>query len=491
MTLIPLEIPPGVYRNGTDLQSSGRWRDASLVRWTDGTMQPVGGWISRVTMSDQPIRGAIAWRDLTGDRWFAGGTFEGLFVSNAINTVSDITPASFVTGSSGATQNTGYGGAFYGTGAYGLERPDTGAYSEATVWSLDTWGEYLVGCATSDGRLVEWTLSTGTPAAAISNAPTGCSGLFVTEERFLFALAPSGNYRRVAWSDREDNTTWTAAATNEAGDFDLQTAGQIMLGIRSRGQSLILTNLDAHSVTYQGPPFVYGFERVGSSCGAISRQCAASVDSGVYWMGERGFFRFAGGAVESIPCDVMDYVFDGMNTVQKSRIAAVTNRKYSEIWWFYPGDDSTENSRYVVYNYKEGHWATGLISRTCGIDAGVFNGPIWFSASGLGYDHEAGTTFDGSQPYAESGPMQVGAGDNVVMATQLIPDEKTQGDVTVTFATRFYPNGTETEYGPFSMAAPTDIRFTARQVAMKVTGGSGRDWRWGIPRINGTLRGTR
>jgi len=34
MPLLPLDIPAGVYRNGTDYQSSGRWRDA-LIAATD------------------------------------------------------------------------------------------------------------------------------------------------------------------------------------------------------------------------------------------------------------------------------------------------------------------------------------------------------------------------------------------------------------------------------------------------------------------------
>ena len=29
MTLIPLDIPTGFYRNGTDLEQAGRWRDGS------------------------------------------------------------------------------------------------------------------------------------------------------------------------------------------------------------------------------------------------------------------------------------------------------------------------------------------------------------------------------------------------------------------------------------------------------------------------------
>ncbi len=490
MPLIPLQIPPGVYRNGTDYQSAGRWRDASLVRWRDGTMQPIGGWLTRVGMTDQPLRGAVAWRDLSGDRWIAAGSYEGLFVSAASNVVFEITPSAFVDGTKDAEANLGYGGGFYGTGAYGIARPDIGSYSEAGVWSLDTWGEYLVACAASDGRLLEWQLDTGADAVAISGAPTGCSGLFVTEERFLVALAPGGNYRKVQWSDREDNTSWTPDATNETGDIELQTPGQIMLGIRARGQSLILTDQDAHSMTYQGPPFVYGFERVGSSCGAVSRLCAASVDAGVFWMGQRGFFVYSGGAVAEIPCDVLDYVFSDLNAVQRSKIAAVVNSKFSEIWWFYPSTASTENDRYVVFNYRENHWSIGNISRTSGVDQGVFSGPVWFGADGVAYNHEIGTSFDGASAFAESGPIQIGAGDNVMAITSLIPDEKTQGDVTATFKTRFYPNDTERAYGPYSMAAPSDVRFTGRQVAMTVTGG-GNSWRWGVPRLEAKARGLR
>lgn len=484
MPLIPLQLPPGVYRNGTDLQSAGRWRDASLVRWTDGTMQPVGGWLTRVTMTDQPLRGALAWRDLDGDRWFAAGSHLGLFVSSASNTVTNITPTSFVGGTKDAAVNIGYGGGFYGTAAYGITRPDTGSYSPVSTWSLDTWGEYLVACNPYDGRLLEWQLNTANDAVAISGAPTGCDGLMVTEERFLFAFGPGGNFRRVQWSDREDNTTWTPLSTNEAGDIELQTAGQIMLGIRGRGQALILTDQDAHTATYQGPPFVYGFERVGSSCGAVSRLCAASVDAGVFWMGPRGFHTYSGGAVTDVPCDVADYVFGDINLPQSSKVAAVANARFSEIWWFYPSSSSLENDRYVTYNFKENHWSTGAIARTSGVDVGIFSTPIWMTPAGLAVNHEIGNQTGGAEVFAESGPVQIATGDAVMSAVMLIPDEKTQGQVTTTFRTRFYPNDVERTYGPYSMANPTDLRFTGRQVSMRVTGDDNTDWRWGVPRVD-------
>ena len=63
MALIPLSIPPGVYRNGTELDSSGRWYDVNLVRWVEGMMRPVGGWQERTTTAlTGKARGMLSWR---------------------------------------------------------------------------------------------------------------------------------------------------------------------------------------------------------------------------------------------------------------------------------------------------------------------------------------------------------------------------------------------------------------------------------------------
>jgi len=44
--------------------------------------------------------------------------------------------------------------------------------------------------------------------------------------------------------------------------------------------------------------------------------------------------------------------------------------------------------------------------------------------------------------------------------------------------------GLAIEYGPYSMANPTNLRFTGRQVSMRVTGEQNTDWRWGVPRVD-------
>lgn len=491
MPLIPLKIPKGAYRNGTDLMSQGRWRDVNLVRWHEDALRPIGGWRQRGSVDiSGTSRSMIAWEDNSADRYLAVGTHNKLYSINAGNVTTDITPTGLTVGRVDASVNTGYGAGVYGYEEYGVARQDVETLQPATIWSLDNWGEYLLAMSPDDGKLYEWNLVAST-AAQVSNAPTSCTGFMVTEERFVVCFGAGGDPRKVQWSDQEDNTTWTPAATNQAGDLNIQTNGTILRGLRARGQSVILTSEDCHTMTYQGPPFVYGLERVGTSCGLIGAGAAASVDNGVFWMGRRSFFVYAGGRVQEVPCEVGDYVFTDMNNDQRSKISAVVNSAWNEIWWFYPSSGSIECDRYVAYDYVENIWITGNMDRTAGVDRGVFRQPLFIADDGVLYEHEIGYNYDNDTPHAETGPIAIGSGDNLMSVVELIPDEKTQGDVSAKFKTRFYPNGEEREFGPFTMSNPTSVRFQGRQVRMRVEGAEDADWRVGIMRLDARQGGRR
>ena len=492
MSLIPLQLEPGIYRNGTDFESSNRWRDANLVRWHDGSMRPIGGWTSRKASAFASApRAMIGWVDNSSGSNLVAGTYNKLYYSSASSTISDITPTGLTVGNLNATQNLGYGGGFYGATNYGRAPTSSGVYDEATTWALDTWGEYLLACSSEDGKIYEWQLNTAVLPTALTNAPVSNNSMVVTEERFVFALGAGGNPRKVQWCDRENNTSWTPSATNEAGDFELQTQGQIMCGVRMRGRTLILTDQDAHIATYSGPPFVYGFERVGTACGISSRKVLVAIDEGAFWMNSKGFYTFDGSVATEIKCDVLDYVFGDINQSQITKTYAVHNSQHGEVWWFYPSEGSNENDRYVALDYKEGHWTVGTLDRTAGIDKGVFANPIWCDDSGNLFNHETGYTHGSTKPFAESGPISLGNGDTVMKVSNLIPDEKTQGEVKVSFKTRFYPNASETTHGPYTLSNPTDVRFTGRQVRLKVEGVGNDDWRSGVMRIEARSGGRR
>jgi hypothetical protein len=410
---------------------------------------------------------------------------------NEAGTLTDITPTSFTTGNADALLNLAYGGGPYGLFSYGTPRADTGTVTPATTWTLDNWGEFLLACSNADGKIYEWDLDVSNDGVALTNAPINNRAVMVTAERFVFALGAGGNARRVAWSDQEDNTMWAASITNQAGDIDLETSGSIVTGKRLRGVNLIFTDVDVHAAQYQGPPFVYGFERIATGCGVISAQSVAAVESVAYWWSPSGFFMYDG-FVRPLKCDVLDYVTQNLSSVQRSKIYAVANNQFGEVWWFYPSADNTEVDSYVAYNYREGHWTIGTLGRTAGTDRGVFTYPIMVSVDGYVYEHEVGVEYDNDAPYAESGPIELGNGDRVLVAKQLIADEKTQGSVSVQFKTKFTPNDSEGTKSYTIDSNYTPVRFTGRQIAMRVTGVTpNTDWRVGVMRLDATQGGER
>jgi len=294
--------------------------------------------------------------------------------------------------------------------------------------------------------------------------------------------------RKIFWSDSEDNTDWTATTTNQAGDHVIESTGDLLGAVLVRGRILIFTTADAHTASYVGLPYVYQFDNVGDDCGPVSINAVVVANNTAYWMGRNanGFFMYDG-YTRNIPCDVEEFVTTNMNEAQSSKTVGWHNSLYSEIVWFYPGS-GTEVDAYVTYNYLENHWSVGTLARTSTTSRGIFAFPILFDSSGNPYEHEIGGTYTDLDdttytPYVESGPIQLGMGNEVLSATSLIPDVTALGDITTTFYTKFYPTDSDTTHGPYTMAAPTSVRFTGRSVRMRCTSNSANAWNVGIPRL--------
>jgi hypothetical protein len=483
--LMPFDIPPGVYRTGTDYQSRGRYFDADLWRFHEGTSRPVGGWVARsLSPLSGAARAAISWQDNSNQPWTGVGTHTHLYAVSRSGGVSDITPVGLPAGYPDALVGGGYGDGLYGMGLYGTPRLGSDNIIPASVWSLDTWGEYLVG--TMGATIYEWQTQTGTPAAAISGAPEA-EAILVTDERIMMALASDGDPRAVDWCDAEDNTDWTPTATNLAGGKRLQTNGSLKAGKRVNGAYLLLTDTDAHRATYVGLPFVYSFTRLETGCGVASKGAAVlAADGRVYWMGVNGFWNSDGSFVDPVPCEVFDYVFGDLNRTQISKVTTLHNSLFHEVWWWYPSAASDENDRYVYFKYLEGqqHWMIGEMARLAAVDRGVLTYPQAVDADGVVYSHETGNVKDGRQPFLISGPVEMGAGDRLMWVSAYIPDETTLGEVSVSFSVRDWTMDSAFTVPAITASAKTDVRFQGRAVSVTYTGEADEDFRLGSFRFD-------
>jgi hypothetical protein len=107
------------------------------------------------------------------------------------------------------------------------------------------------------------------------------------------------------------------------------------------------------------------------------------------------------------------------------------------------------------------------------------------------YRHETGFGHESASVFLESGPIDFADGDTVARVTEVIPEEDTQGEVSLKFKTKFYPNDTETTHGPYNPANPMSVRFTGRQVKLRIDGGEGNNWRFGDLRMRASGGGRR
>lgn len=163
--IFPLKLAPGVYRNGTRLQAQGRWYDANGVRWFEGAMRPIGGWQAIQRTSPTPAgpfeltgvpRALVAWSDRNGIPRLAVGTNEKAYAFSQ-GILVEINPTDLVAGGEDTDSGVGaYGAGAYGAFAYGVGDPAQAVVTDAGTWQMDTFGDFLVGVLSSDGRLFYW-----------------------------------------------------------------------------------------------------------------------------------------------------------------------------------------------------------------------------------------------------------------------------------------------------------------------------------------------
>lgn len=425
MPFVKIDVPPGMYLNGTEYGAAGRWRLGNLVRFFRGEPQPIGGWVgvpldviadevsvivgdiespggsypilTTVTPSvgylEGTCRGIISWRDNSETKWMAFGTTRKLYAFDG-TTLYDITPTGLGVGEENQFFGEGFGALDYGEEEYGTPRSASGAsiVEDPGAWTLDVWGENLIACANWKGLLYQWDPNTpSTVAEEIDDGsgeevPQQCRAVLVSNERHLIALGAGewtgvvwqNNRRRVAWSTSEDLEEWTPSATNSAGDLQLNTNGLIVCGAKFRNEILIWTDVDLHRMTYIGAPYFYSIKPVASGAGIVSVQAYVVTNQFVFWVSSEGFFVYDGTVRELFP-EVDDYYQDRVTQTQQGKIACGHNPQFNEIWVFYPSNDpaNLENDSYIIWNYDEDTWAVGEgVSRSSWNEASIWGSPV-------------------------------------------------------------------------------------------------------------------
>lgn len=306
----------------------------------------------------------------------------------------------------------------------------------------------------------------------------------------------------VRWSDRGKPGSWDGTMTNSAGGTRLTTGSYIVGAARSKREILIWTDECVYVMRYIGDPHIYSFTEIADGVSILGPNAFAPAGNSVFWMGDRNFYIY-GGNVEILPCTVLSHVFSdsvtGLNYSQRSKVIAGRNAEFGEVIFFYPSVGSSDNDRYVSYNYIEGSWAVGTMARTAWSDSGIRSNPQAAYVSDVVnerstlYEHESGNDDDGSAmtAYVESAYFDIEDGDRFAFIRRVIPDVLfTSGnDISVTIYKKDFPNAGR-DNSPVTASIGTSVnqahvRVRGRQAAVRFESSSiGAGWRLGDTRLD-------
>ena len=418
----------------------------------------------------------------------------------------------------------GWGAGTWSAGTWGVGES---ADDSLRIWSQATFGEDLI-YGPRGGQIYYWDATGGVTTrgvllsslAGASNVPTH-QNLILTSDisRFVFAFGANEygsatvDPMLIRWSDQEDATNWTPAATNQAGFLRLSSGSEIVAALQSRQEVLVWTNAALYSLQYQGAPIVWGAQLVGENI-SIAGQNAVTYANGVsYWMGKDKFYMYDG-RVQSLRCDLRQYIFGDLNVFQYQQVTAGTNEGFNEIWWFYCSANSSQNDRYVIYNYREDVWYFGNLGRTAWLDSGLRNFPLAATYASNLVDHESGVDDHiAASPvpiaaYITSSEFDLDDGHQFAFVWRVLPDMTFRGSTatspSATMTLLPLKNAGSGYNTPASVGGSNSAGITrtatlpieeftgqvytrvrGRQMAMKIeSDGLGVTWQLGAPRLD-------
>ena len=413
-----------------------------------------------------------------------------------------------------AVLGTGWGVGGWSRGGWGSASNEPIVTNQLRLWSHDNYGEDLL-FNVRDGGIYYWDASGGLNARGVAlsslsganTTPTIAKQVLVSDrDRHIIAFGcdPETNIGTqdpllIRFSSQESLTAWNSLPTNTAGELRLGSGSEIIMAVETRQQILVFTDTTLYAMQFLGPPFTFGVAPISENITIRSPNAAVAVDDTVFWMGNSEFYVYSG-AVQRLPCAVRDYVFDDFNFDQAMKVTTGLNAAFGEVWWFYPSANSSENNRYVVYNYLEQTWYYGTMSRTAWEDRGIFDNPIAAGSDGHLYQHENGFDDGSTNPasaisaYIESSPLDLDDGQQFMFIGRLLPDlsflNSTAAVPTATFTTRVrnFQQGNFTSSSVNTFTTSTEqifLRLRGRQMTIKVdSDGTGVTWRLGTQRYD-------
>jgi hypothetical protein len=332
----------------------------------------------------------------------------------------------------------GYGGGDFGQDIYGQGYPFGTGFEYPQIWFFALFNNTVIMTPGNQGAIYVWNGDVTTAPILLSavdgaaNVPTAVNYIFVAQNQVV-ALGVDGAPNSIATSDTDNPAVWTIDATTNAFSGQVADSEPFIAHGYVKDQYLLFTQNSVSLMYYVGKPNLWIVTTLLPSDGAISPKSILSFNDVVTWQGQLNFYIYNGSIVSTIPNNnLKEWFLSNINPAAFYHSFVHKSAEFNETWFFSPFGNSIECTNYIIWNWEEGHWTNGTLTRTASETPPNLNRPQYMATGSCDgsiptalYQHEIpgdysdnGGNMTGS---LSSNSAMIGEGDYMQQIYRLIP----------------------------------------------------------------------
>lgn len=478
----PLDFPPGIQRDGTELESTG-YVDGKWTRFQRGKPKKMGGY-QTLSQNMTGISRGLHMQTLNGYSYIHSGYSAGIEQVTVDAAGFASVPATRTPGGFSVNVNNIWQmDSFY---------DPTSAKQQILAFVTPSLMDIAYGAA--QGVLYTGPLYSTTALTAVSGLATDATGGIVVLPPYLCLYGSNGLFQ------------WSAPALpldmfSEGAGAARVTDQKIIRAYPLRGADgfspacVAWTMNGVIKIYFVGGAPVFDADPLTTQSSILSHDMISEgKDNLFYWAAQDRFMMTNGSAVSEVPNDKsINFFFDNLNRPYAQKSFSFYNSRWGEVWFCAPLFGATEPNWAVIYNDREKTWydtqlPNGGRSAAVANDLGggaVMGGLQPYGSTYRLWQHERGTDeVDGQNTSAIDSFYTTGIItaanfqqplDKAVKFDTLEPDFVQSGDMTVTPYTRgnaraafsAAPTQTFAETATTPQAQQVPLKTTAKQTKLK------------------------
>ena len=261
------------------------------------------------------------------------------------------------------------------------------------VWRYVSFGNDALAVCSSVGLI----RSTGSSFSAVSGAPA--AKVIAVAQGFVMLLNHGSTPDGWKCSGYLDVTTWTPSVATQSNEGRLiEGQGAITAGLRMGDTVVAYKERGIFVGIYVGGDVVWQWTMPVGDVGCVGVEAVADTPRGHVFVGSDNVYLFDGHRATPVGDQIRQWWIDNSSSQFRYRTKLMWDRDNALVWMFYPGLNSSECDRTLVFHVPSGRWGVSDLTVEAVLNY-TSQGITYDTGASLGYTYDSGPSFSYDSPF--------------------------------------------------------------------------------------------